>query len=158
MAKIVKISGELVLIGQEDNSLLEVTKSMLDFDPVVGEEVDVFKSETQVLVSKKVQKSTEASKIDSESGINININNSNENASNGYGYVSANGKIVGKVPYIILAMLLGGLGGHKFYSGKIGVGILYLLFCWTYIPAAIGLIEGIIAIFKTPDINGNIVV
>src|SRR5688500_4448219 len=40
----------------------------------------------------------------------------------------------------ILAILLGGLGIHKFYLGKIGMGILYILFCWTYIPAIVGLI------------------
>ena len=44
----------------------------------------------------------------------------------------------------VLAILLGGLGIHKFYLGKIGLGIVYLLFCWTGIQAIIGLIEGII--------------
>lgn len=43
----------------------------------------------------------------------------------------------------ILAILLGGIGAHKFYLGNIGMGILYLLFVWTGIPAIIGLIEGI---------------
>lgn len=43
----------------------------------------------------------------------------------------------------ILAILLGGLGFHKFYLGKVGQGILYLLFCWTYIPVFIGICEGI---------------
>jgi len=43
----------------------------------------------------------------------------------------------------ILAILLGGIGIHKFYLGKNGQGILYLLFCWTFIPAVIGFIEGI---------------
>lgn len=44
----------------------------------------------------------------------------------------------------ILAIFLGGLGVHKFYLGKIGMGFLYLIFCWTGIPAIIAFIEGII--------------
>lgn len=44
----------------------------------------------------------------------------------------------------VLALLLGGLGIHKFYLGKVGLGLVYLLFCWTWIPAIIALIEGII--------------
>lgn len=49
-----------------------------------------------------------------------------------------------KVTAGVLGILLGGLGIHKFYMGKIGMGILYLVFCWTYIPAIVGFIEGII--------------
>lgn len=49
-----------------------------------------------------------------------------------------------KVAAGVLGILLGGLGIHKFYMGKIGMGILYLVFCWTYIPAIVGFIEGII--------------
>lgn len=44
----------------------------------------------------------------------------------------------------LLGIFLGGLGIHKFYMGKIGMGILYLVFCWTYIPAIVGFVEGII--------------
>jgi TM2 domain-containing membrane protein YozV len=51
----------------------------------------------------------------------------------------------------ILAIILGGLGVHKFYLGKIGMGILYLVFCWTTIPALIGLIEGILYLTKTEE-------
>ncbi|MCB2292818.1 TM2 domain-containing protein [Clostridium algoriphilum] len=43
----------------------------------------------------------------------------------------------------ILAIIFGGLGVHKFYLGKIKTGIFYLIFCWTYIPEVIGIIEGI---------------
>ena len=53
---------------------------------------------------------------------------------------------------------LGDIGVHKFYSGKIGMGVVYFLFCWTGLPAIIGLIEGILACFKPSDANGNIVV
>lgn len=51
----------------------------------------------------------------------------------------------------ILAILLGGLGVHKFYLGKIGMGILYLVFCWTYIPSIIAFIEGIIYLTSSEE-------
>jgi TM2 domain-containing membrane protein YozV len=44
----------------------------------------------------------------------------------------------------LFALLLGGLGVHKFYLNKVGLGILYVLFCWTFVPSVIALIEGII--------------
>ena len=44
----------------------------------------------------------------------------------------------------ILALFLGGLGIHKFYLGKSGAGIVYLLFCWTFVPEIIAFIEAII--------------
>lgn len=53
-----------------------------------------------------------------------------------------------KVTAGILGILLGGFGIHKFYLGKVGQGILYILFCWTYIPAIVGFIEGIVYLTK----------
>lgn len=44
----------------------------------------------------------------------------------------------------LLGIFLGGIGVHKFYMGKIGMGIIYILFCWTGIPSIVGFIEGII--------------
>jgi len=43
----------------------------------------------------------------------------------------------------MLAIFLGGFGVHKFYLARPFQGILYVLFCWTLIPALIGFIEGI---------------
>lgn len=40
-----------------------------------------------------------------------------------------------------LALFLGGIGGHQFYLGNTGTGFLYLIFCWTWIPSIIALIE-----------------
>lgn len=49
----------------------------------------------------------------------------------------------------VLGILLGSLGAHKFYLGQIGLGILYVVFSWTGIPALIGLIEGIIYLISS---------
>lgn len=46
-----------------------------------------------------------------------------------------------KTTAAILAFFLGGLGIHRFYLGQTGMGILFLLFCWTGIPAIIALID-----------------
>lgn len=51
----------------------------------------------------------------------------------------------------VLGLLLGGLGVHKFYLGNAGLGILYLLFVWTFIPAIIGFIEGIIYLVQSDE-------
>lgn len=52
--------------------------------------------------------------------------------------------IKSKIVAGILGIFLGGLGIHKFYLGKTGMGIVYLLLCWTSVPAFVGFIEGII--------------
>lgn len=44
----------------------------------------------------------------------------------------------------LLAIFLGSFGAHRFYLGHIGLGFLYLIFFWTWIPGIVGLIEGII--------------
>ena len=43
----------------------------------------------------------------------------------------------------VLAFCLGGLGAHRFYLGHTVLGVAYLVFCWTFIPAILGAIEGI---------------
>ena len=54
-----------------------------------------------------------------------------------------------RVIAIVLALLLGGFGFHKFYLGRIGWGILYIVFFWTLIPSIAALIESIIYITTT---------
>ncbi|WP_373786521.1 TM2 domain-containing protein [Jeotgalibaca porci] len=56
--------------------------------------------------------------------------------------------------YIALCLFVGSLGIHKFYAGKWGQGILYVLFCWTGLSLACALIDLIIAVFKPTDDQG----
>lgn len=63
----------------------------------------------------------------------------------------ANWPIKNKIVAAILAIILGGLGIHKFYLGQTGKGILYLVFCWTYIPAILAFIEGIIILCSNDE-------
>jgi TM2 domain-containing membrane protein YozV len=44
---------------------------------------------------------------------------------------------------VLLCFFLGGIGGHKFYLNKTGIGIFYFLFCWTFIPGIIAFFEGV---------------
>lgn len=64
--------------------------------------------------------------------------------------------MVSKGVYIGLCLFLGGLGLHKFYSGKWFQGLLYLGFSWTGVPVVLALFDLLIAIFKRPDEYGEI--
>jgi TM2 domain-containing membrane protein YozV len=57
-----------------------------------------------------------------------------------------------KLAASLIAIFLGGLGIHKFYLGDTALGVVYLIFCWTFIPAIIGLVEGIIWLTQSNDI------
>jgi TM2 domain-containing membrane protein YozV len=59
------------------------------------------------------------------------------------GYTS--GKMLGKsrTTTALLALLLGGLGAQWFYIGRSTRGLFYILFCWTLIPAILGVIDAI---------------
>ncbi|AZA75825.1 TM2 domain-containing protein [Chryseobacterium indoltheticum] len=51
----------------------------------------------------------------------------------------------------ILALFLGGLGIHRFYLGQPLIGILYLIFCWTFIPLCLSIIDFFAFIFMSQN-------
>ncbi|KAA0129744.1 TM2 domain-containing protein [Chryseobacterium sp. SN22] len=55
---------------------------------------------------------------------------------------------------VLLTFFLGGLGIHRFYLGQNAMGILYLVFCWTFIPAFIALIDFFVFLFM-PEYRFN---
>lgn len=46
-----------------------------------------------------------------------------------------------KIAAIVIAFLFGDLGIHQFYLGNKKKGILYLLLCWTGIPAILAIVD-----------------
>jgi TM2 domain-containing membrane protein YozV len=50
-------------------------------------------------------------------------------------------KMKQKLTALVLCWFFGWMGGHKFYLGQAGVGIIYFLFCWTLIPPLIAFFE-----------------
>ncbi len=133
MAKVIKITDDIVYIGLENEKMVKVAKQAISWDVKVGEIVDVHQSDDEILVSRHLNKVV--------------------TSNNPYAY---SGNVVNKIVYIIVAILLGGFGIHKFIVGKTGTGLMFLLFCWTFVPAIIGIIEGVSAISKPADENGNI--
>lgn len=66
-----------------------------------------------------------------------------------YGPTAPNGK--NRIAAALLALLLGSFGVHKFYLGKVGLGVLYLIFSWTGIPGIVGIIEFVILITMSDE-------
>lgn len=48
-----------------------------------------------------------------------------------------------------LALFLGGIGAHKFYLEQPFMGLIYLCFCWTLVPAIIGVLESLVYMFMS---------
>ncbi len=61
-----------------------------------------------------------------------------------------------KKKYLLLAVFLGWMGAHRFYSKQYPTAILYLLLFWSGFPFAMTLVDLLIAIPKQPDEKGNI--
>ena len=84
----------------------------------------------------------EVIKIKAEICPNCGIRQRKKELSINVGKKAANGK--SRLVAALFAFPLGLFGTHKFYLGSPGLGVLYLLFFWTWIPTIVGLIEAIL--------------
>ena len=154
MAKIIEITDTVISIGMDDGNIKEIRASDINFVPHIGDKVEIFETESRIIVSKVQEKSPEFP----VGGININMTN-NQTQQQPQQVLLANGTVaVNKLIYCLLCFFLGGIGAHKFYAGRAGTGLMYLLFCWTFIPAILALVEFITALCKKADANGMILV
>lgn len=160
MGEIIKIEIDSVVVGMDDGSVVRVNLSDVNFLPQIGDRVKVFKDDNGYLLSKIKEEKFVEKESYPDNDFEKNVPDENRKVTNNY-YINTsiqNKKKVNKIAYVLLAFFLGGFGGHKFYSGKIGTGILYLIFSWTFIPSIIAFVEFLIALTKSSDENGEIYV
>ena len=56
MAKIIKISDDIISIGTDDGGIKEVRTTDLSFEPKVGDEVEIYETENDLIITKKESK------------------------------------------------------------------------------------------------------
>lgn len=136
--KIIKVTGDEVLIGISEQDVVKIPKSSIDFEAKVGMEVEKYTSNGETFFVPKQSI--------------ITPNETAQNADN----VVQEGRKVNKILYILMAFFFGGIGVHKFLIGRVGTGILFIIFSWTLIPSIIAFVDFIIGCCKQPDKNGDI--
>lgn len=131
MAKIIKIESGNVTITKNNGDIINVPDHTLSFKPQLNDIVEVYDNNGEYIINKSETVTNQTN-------------------------IYTGKKPVNKVLYGLLGILLGGAGIHKFYAGKIGVGMIYLVFSWTFIPSVLGVIDGIIGLTK-PEIEPGII-
>lgn len=148
MPKIIQVGMDKVTVGFENGSLKDYDRGACSgFIPQMGMRVEVYEDGGRAVIVEAGSPGGPSAAQDAQFA---------DPAASGAGAQGAGPRRVSQLAYCVLALLLGGLGVHKFYAGHVGLGILYLLFCWTGVPAVIALVEFILAIIKKPDAQGRI--
>ena len=147
MPKVIEVTDDIISIGLENGRMKEVLREECKFNPRLGDEVEIYESddENRIIVVKKEP-------VYNTHPINNNIYNDNTY------YVAKRGKKVDKLLYCLLALFFGYFGVHQFYAGNTKKGLLYLFFCWSYIPFILALIDFFKGLFKSTDMNGRILI
>lgn len=137
MPKITSVQNGVVSVQTANGEIQNFQAADLSFTPTIGDEVEILHYNGKDTLQKRTEMYNTYTPP-----VNHPLNK----------------KRVNKIAYCLLAFFLGLFGAHKFYAGKIGLGIVYLLFCWTFIPGIVAFVEMIIGISKEADAYGNILV
>ncbi|MCI5722796.1 MAG: NINE protein [Erysipelotrichaceae bacterium] len=135
MKKVVRIENRIVSIGGDDGSLEEFDIAYFNYDPKVGDRVQIYRNENNVVISKDAS-------VDS-----ITLNFSSDLSTH----------VVNKIIYVLFAFFFGTFGAQEFYAGHKKAGLYSVVFCWTGIPTLYGVYKAIVALSKQEDEFGNIV-
>lgn len=146
--KVIRIDASNAIIGLNDGTTKTYPLSAFNYTPMVGDEVQVYGDGANTIIAKASQNNQQGNNGAGSQNVYVNVAQP----------TTAGGHKVNKVAYCIICLLLGGIGIHSFYAGKIGQGVCMLLFCWTWIPAIIALVQLIKALCTPADANGMIYV
>lgn len=148
-ATVIANNGAEVKLGFEDGTFKSVKAEEIGFLAPVGSKMDIYTSQDGDEVT-YIQKDSSSSNFANAAGGFVGT--ATDTLTNEF----RQKRRVSKALYIILALFLGGIGMHKFYAHKYVLGVIYILFFWTFIPAFIAFIETIFALFKPADAEGMI--
>ena len=146
--KVIRIDASNVIVGCDNGTTKTYPLSAFNYTPMVGDEVQVYGDGANAIIAKASQNNQQGNNGAGSQNVYVNVTQP----------TTAGGHKVNKVAYCIICLLLGGIGIHSFYAGKIGQGVCMLLFCWTWIPAIIALVQLIKALCTPADANGMIYV
>lgn len=146
--KVIRIDASNAIVGLNDGTTKTYPLSAFNYTPMVGDEVQVYGDGANTIIAKASQNNQQGNNGAGSQNVYVNVTQP----------TTAGGHKVNKVAYCIICLLLGGIGIHSFYAGKIGQGVCMLLFCWTWIPAIIALVQLIKALCTPADANGMIYV
>ena len=140
MAKVIKVTPTKIVVGMDDGSLEDFEPSLFDFVPTVRQQIDVFKNENQLLITKRssgtgrqVNKTIYVLLAFFLGGLGINR-------------FYAGHTTLGAIYLVIFILYI--------ISVILSLGIMAII----PIPGIISLVEFIIALTKPADENGNITV
>lgn len=126
-------------------------------EPAVKKTMEQRKAEEDKLVSDIIVAQAELDTLKKEHGLEEKEKGVKKVISNFFDKKENREKVlVNKKKYLIVSILLGWMGAHRFYTKQYGLGLLYLATCWTGFPVSLVVIDVLIAIPIKPDENGNI--